>query len=55
MRPPEEINVTFLNGQPFVEIKESADRAYRVQFINRSNNYIEYQYPCVSGIEIRNV
>ena len=36
------INVHFVDG-PFVEIKEDNDSLYKVQFINKSNNKVEYE------------
>lgn len=43
MSPPDNIIIEFRDGHPFVEIRENQSRRYRIQFINKSNNFIEYQ------------
>jgi autotransporter strand-loop-strand O-heptosyltransferase len=42
MVPPEELKINFIDGA-FVEIKDSKTKEYRVQFVNKKTNYIEYQ------------
>lgn len=40
--PPDEIIIEFRNGLPYVEIRETRNGLYRVQFINKATNTIEY-------------